>query len=230
MAIFGKLQLEKTVQVDDKTRLDATKSFDSDGNTFTLVEIEPISGNGFVDVTNNKYLDWSYSTDGTVTVSVRITTGSGGPDTFTKDIEVISEADDKLFSNDQDIMVYEPNILKWIKEGRNSFLDVHREAQIEIFKFLDNNGYHKIDGAPITKANISDIAEFADWSKFMVLKIIFEGLSNATDDIFHEKALRYKDREYTSRDRAIIRVDLDEDGNADVQENIDLRSITMNRE
>jgi len=162
-------------------------------------------------------------------VTVRVTT-DGAPVTFSKDIEVITPEDDELFSSDQDILAYEPNILEWVKEGRNSFLDVHRESQIEIFKWLDNNGYHNTDGTPLDKSNVISISEFSDWSKFMTIKIIFEGLSNATDDIFHEKALRYREREYTSRDRSIIRIDKDGDGDADQSEAIDLRSIRLIKE
>ncbi len=82
MAIFPNLKLEDIVQINDKTRLDASKSFTADEAAVTLVEIEPESAAGFIDITptvatNSKqyFLDWSYSgTSRTVTVSVRITT------------------------------------------------------------------------------------------------------------------------------------------------------------
>ena len=228
MAIFGALELEGTVQVNDKTRLDATKSFESEENAFTLVEIEPDTGAGFVDVTANKYLDWSYSTDGTATVSVRLTTGSGGPDTFTKDLTIISIADDKLFSSDHELLPYEPNILKWTREGRNSFLDVHRASQDRIISWLDENRIWDVEGNRLTKEDITDTEEVNDWSKFMTLKIIFEGLSNATDDIFHEKALRYMDMEVKARNRAAIRLDRNNDGETDISKT-DLRSSRLVR-
>jgi hypothetical protein len=78
MAIFGVLESDPIVQVSDKIRLKADRSFVSkDEAAITLVEIEPVAGNGFIDVTGSSssdwYLDWSYSTDGTAVTSLRIT-------------------------------------------------------------------------------------------------------------------------------------------------------------
>jgi len=230
MAIFGNLQLEETVQVDDKTRLNALTTFITpDEAAITLMEIEPLAANGFIDVTTDQLLDWSYSTDETVTVTLRITT-DGAPVTFTKTIVIISVVDDKLFSSDAQLLPYEPNILEWVKDGRNSFLDVHRAAQDRIIKWLDENKVWDVNDDPLTKEDIIDISEFNDWSKFMTLKYIFEGISNATDDIFHEKAVRYRELEYHARDRAVIRVDTDNDGDADDDIDTELREIKFTKQ
>ena len=77
---------------------------------------------------------------------------------------------------------------------------------------------------------ILDIEEFADWSKFMTLRLIFEGLSNATDDIFHEKAVRYNHLEAQARDRARIKIDLDGDGTQESEEDISFRSVEFLKE
>ena len=91
MTIFGVLHLEKTVQENDKTRLDVSQSFaSSDEADIILVEVEPFGSNGFIDVTTDLFLDWAYAADGTKTVSVRITT-DGAPTTATKDLLVITE-------------------------------------------------------------------------------------------------------------------------------------------
>lgn len=228
--IFPVIELEEIVQVGDKTRLDARKSYITpDEANVTLVEIEPDAGVGYINVTSTKYLDWQYSTDGDKTVSLRVTT-DGSPELLTATLPVITEADDKLFSTDSQLLPYEPNILKWVREGRNSFKDVHRAAQDRILKFLDENKFWDINGNPLTKDDVIDVSEFNDWSKFMVLKFIFEGLSNATDDIFHEKALRYREKEELARNRAIIRVDKDNDGIVESEEFQDLRSIEIIRE
>jgi hypothetical protein len=58
--------------------------------------------------------------------------------------------------------------------------------------------------------------------------MVFEGISNATDDIFHEKALRYKNMEAEARDRARLRVDLDNDGDSE-EESLAFNCIEMNR-
>lgn len=230
MAIFGNLDLETIVQVNDKTRLDASKSFIStDEAAITLLEIEPEAAAGFVDVTSNQFLDWQYSTDGDKVVSVRITT-DGAPNTTTETFTVISVADDKLFSADSELLPYEPNILEWVREGRNSFLDVHRESQIEIIRYLDKNGFWDVNDDPLTKDAIIDINEVNAWSKFMTLKLIFDGLNNAKDDIFEQKAKNYLEKEFEARDRVLIRLDNDADGNADTGEEADLRSIQLLKE
>ena len=109
--IFPNLILENIVQENDKTRLDATKSFISkDEAAVTLVEIEPYTGAGYIDVTGTSskdwYLDWSYPTDGNKTVTVRITT-DGGPVSSSKTIWIIDSVDDNLFSYDQDLTAIE---------------------------------------------------------------------------------------------------------------------------
>jgi len=227
--IFPVLKIEKTVQVDDRTRLDARKTYITpDEAAITLIEIEPESGAGFFDVTSAKYLDYQYSTEGDKAISLRVTT-DGSPELSTKTLPVQTEADDKLFSSDSEIIPYEPNILDWTKEGRNSFLDVHRASQERILKYLDENRFWDKDGNALTKEDVIIIEEFKDWSKFMTLRLIFEGLSNATDDIFHEKALRYRQMELEARDRAKYRVDLNNDATVDANEALDFRSIEIHR-
>jgi len=228
--IFPVLEIESVVQVNDKTRLDATKSFVTpDEASISLVEIQPSAGDAFIDVTQNKYLDWQYSTDGAaITVVVRITT-DGAPTTFSKTLTVKSVADDKLFSTDAELISYEPDLLNYVRAGRSSFLDVHRTSQQRILKVLDENGFWNKDKSTITLDEILTIDDFVDWSKFMTLRLIFEGLSNATDDIFHEKALRYKNMEAEARDRARFRIDTDKDGEQEEEEDISFRTIEFEK-
>lgn len=222
--IFPHLEIESIVQVNDKTRINAAKTYVSvDEAEITLVEIEPGAGAGYIDVTSTLYLDWQFSTDGNKVISLRVTT-DGAPQSITKTLPIISVANDKLFSSDADLIAYEPKILQWVQEGRNSFLDVHRAAQDRILKYLDENKFWDVNGDPLTKDAIINISEFNDWSKFMVLKLIFEGLSNAKDDIFREKALIYEKKEFEARDRAVLRVDTNDDGEADNEEALEQRS------
>lgn len=215
MAIFPNLELEATVQVNDKTRLNGNKTFISpDEEAITLVEIEPVTSGGFIDVTSSKYLDWSYSTDGTVTVTVRVTT-DGAPVTFSKTIEVVTEVDDKLFSTDAELVPHEPNILSFVRSGRNSFLDIHRMAQDRILTYLDEKRIWDTEGNRLTKAAITDLEEVNDWSKFLTLRLIFEGISNSVGDIFDQKAEKYKVMEHVARNRATLRLDLDGDTDTD---------------
>lgn len=234
MAIFGKLKLESVIQVGDKTRIDATRSHLSpDESAITLMRIDPGDPDrlpGFIDVTATQCLDWEYISDNTgtpVTITLEITT-DGAPETFTATLPVISAADDRLFSSDDELTAYEPDILNYIRQGRNSYLDVHRAAQDRILSYLDENRIWDSQGNKLSKQAIVNLEEVNDWSKFMTLKLIFEGLSNATDDIFHEKANRYAEMEAKARNRAALRLDVDGDGNEDVNK-VDLRSIPMVR-
>lgn len=225
MARFPVLKMESTVQENDKTRLDGSKSFTSTPDAaITLMEIEPSSGSGFLDITSNQYLDWQYSTEATETVSLRITTAAGGPTTVTQDIKVVSAATDKLFSNDQDLVLHEPDILQWVRKGRHSFLDVHRRAQDRIIAKLAELKFTDTNGDRLTKDAIIDIDEVRQWSTFLTLQLIFEGISNATDDIFSEKAKHYRQLKENALNMGLIRLDTDGDGSIDGSEKLEFRT------
>jgi len=227
--IFPVLELEKTVQVDDKTRLDAVKSYITpDEAAITLIEIEPEASNGFIDVTSIKYLDWQYSTDGDKVVTVRVTT-DGAPVTTSKTIPVVTAVDDYLYSGDEDLTAYESNIMDFVRPGRNSYLDIHRASQDRILRWLDEHRIWDVSGNRLAKEAIVDIEEVEAWSKFMTLKYIFESISNAVDDVFHDKAMRYKQLEEAARNKSALRLDRDGDGNSDDEAKLDLRSFRILR-
>ena len=227
--IFPVLELEAFLQADDKTRLDARKThITPDEAAITLIEIEPESGSGFLDVTSLSYLDWQYSgASRTVTVSVRVTT-DGLPETFSKDIEILTATDDKLFSTDAEMVPHEPQILDWVREGRNSFLDVHRTSQDRILTWLDEHRIWDTNGDRLTTDAIVDIQEVNDWSKYLTLQLIFEGISNAVDDVFSQKAFKYSEMAAKARNRAAIRLDRDGGGSIDTSP-VDLRSFKLRR-
>ena len=219
--MFPRLNYEEVVQVDDKTRLDASPSFvEAETSAITLLRIEPEGGAGFVDVTSTKKLDWQYSTDGAKTVTVEVTT-DGAPVTKTFDLEVLTATDDKLLSDDNDLRVHEPDILNWVRKGRATFLDYHRRAQTLILQWLDRAGYTNINNERYTKADILDIEEFNEWSTMLVLRLIFEGISNSTNDVFAVKSATYRSKELKARDRVTLKIDLNSDGTLDEYEKIE---------
>ncbi len=227
MAIFGSIEFESVCQVGDKIRISAEKSFVSpDEVDISLLEIRPDSASSWYDVTLSKYLDWQYSSGGTKTVSVRITT-DGSPDVSTATIEALSVADDKLFSTDQDIVPYEDDILKYVRSGRNSFLDKHRAAQKRILSVLDEKRITALDGAKLTKDHVYNVEEFREWSKFLVLQMIFESLSNAVDDVFDRKAKKYASMTETASNRAVLRIDINNDGILSESENLEGFSYSL---
>jgi hypothetical protein len=237
MSKFGVLKLEDVVQVDDKTRLDATGSYISkDESALTVVEIEPEAGYGFVTVTGTKaadwFLDWQYSTAGTKTVSVRLTNlVLLVPDvvTFTKDIVVVTSATDYLFSADTDLLAYEDDILKYVKPGRNSWLNYHRRAQETIMKILNDKGYVDTSGDKFTKAALVDLDEVRLWSALITLSLIFENQSNAIDDIFGVKSKTYASKANDAGSKAILRIDVDGDAVIDQGEFLRPSSVSLVR-
>lgn len=218
--IFHTMLLEKSVQTDDKTRLDATRLFVSaDEGTITLVEIEPEAAAGFVDVTGTSsddfFLDWAYDTDGDKVVTLRVTTTLTAADTKTFTLTTQTPTDDKLFSGDDDLIPHEDDIMQYLRAGRFSFLDKHRVAQERIMGWLDEKRIYAADGTRLTKGQIFDITEVRDWSKFQTLSIIFEALVVNVGDTFTEKSNKYNNMMAIARNRAAIRLDFDEDGEQD---------------
>ena len=229
MSIFPNLELEDKIQLNDKTRLDARKSFVSvDEALITLVEIQPEATGSFIDVTVLKYLDWEYEIPGTKAVTVRITT-DGAAVTRSKNIEAVDAATDALFSSDEQLTSHEPDILKYVRAGRNSFLNKHRESQTRIMGWLDEHRVTDIQGKKLSIASIVDVTEVSEWSKYQTLQFIFEGISNDVDDIFSDKAKKYGRMVEETRNRAVLRLDVNGDGEIDLAEGYDMRSGTLVR-
>lgn len=219
--IFPNLQLEPVIQVNDRTRLDAMKSFvTQDEEAISLVQIRPLAGEDFITVTNDKYLDWQYSASGTVTVTARVTAGGASAE-INSTLSVVTVAADNLFSTDADLRLHENDILKWVEDGRNSFINIHRRAQKLIIEQLRREGFTDINGAPYTKAAVVDVDEVKQWATFWTLQLIFEGISNSTDDVFAEKASHYSRMRELWGKTALLRLDVDGDGVVDVDEGID---------
>lgn len=226
--IFPNLEIEGTVQVSDRTRLDATKSFITpDEAAISLVRIRPSASDSYIDVTSNKYLDWEYPTDGTTVVTIEVTT-DGAPVTKDESITVLTSADDYLWSSDSDLVAHEDDILKYVRKGRNSYLDKHRMAQERILAYFDERRIWDNEGNRLTKASVTDSQEVKEWSKFEVLSMIYSSLSNAVDDVFMDKALKYKELRNQARNRAALRFDADNDGDTDTSPR-DMVSYTMVR-
>lgn len=248
MAIFGVIKTEDLVQVLDKTRIDCSATFKTPGEqAYKKIEIRPSATDQFYDVTGNLddpnnfepqkvwFLDWAYLTDGTKEITLKVTTTDGGdPETlteyeFTKEMEVITEVDDKLFSTDEMLVSVNFDVLKYISEGRNSFKREHREAQKRILSWLDENGYTDTEGKKLTKDAIVDVSEVREWSKYLTLSIIYAGVSNAIDDIFDKKAKDFESLALRARDRKYFRLDYDGDGEIGHNEQFVVTTTRMDR-
>jgi hypothetical protein len=236
MAIFPNVTVDEVVQVNDKVRIDATKSYISKGEpAITLVEIEAEAGSGFIAVQGtpikekNFYLDWEYGTAGTKVVSVRITT-SGAPVVVTKSITVVTEAVDKLFSTDYDLTRIDSGILSLLPDGRSSFKYIHREAQSEILEWLYTMGYMKSDNVRFDKDDIINIEEVKYWSKYMALRLIYSDNSNSLQDVYASQANDAENDEHKWRQKSLFKIDVNGDGIQDNFEGFNLTTKNFIRE
>jgi hypothetical protein len=235
--IFPNLEIEDVLQVNDKTRLNGTKSFISKDNVaVTLVRIKPEASGSFIDVTgaapinsNNWFLDWQYATAGAKVVEIEITAGSVV--TLTGTITVVSVVDDYLFSSDKDLVGYENAIMKWTPVGRNSWLNIHRKAQTLILDWLDSIRVWKQDGTRIAKADFLVTNDVRQLSAYWALQLIFEDLSNKPDDVFKFKADTYSELVLQAKNRGRIQADFNDnqvDDGVD-EDSQDMRTFTMVR-
>ena len=206
-----------------------TSAFTILGETGTDLATSILPDIGFIEDVEGE-LTYTSAEVETVDKEITITTNDGSGDTIiTHNILVISKSSDRLFSTDAMLKVLEPSILKWVVAGRSSYKDIHRAAQTEIFAWLDKNGYVDIFRDKFTKIAAVLPEEFKEWSKFLTLRLIFDGISNKEDDLFFKKARQYKGREVFFRDRAILRLDVDGDGTVDIGEGLDVRSARVFR-
>lgn len=144
-------------------------------------------------------------------------------------IKVFSEEGDRLFCEDHDLVAHEPDVLKWVFRGRSSHKNVYRRAQKLILAWIDEKGFVNVYGNKFDKHDIVDLQEVKQWATFMSLKIIFEGNSNAVDDVFSAKAKSYAILEQNARNRAVLRLDTNKDGVADVSETLSVYSGSIFR-
>lgn len=158
-------------------------------------------------------------------VSLTIVSGTGeSQETATKDyyVEVYSPEGDALFSCDADLTAEEPDIMKWLPQGRTSYMDLHRKAQRLILDWLDRKGYRDTQGNKLTKFAVLDKSDVNTWSYYTALRLFFNGNSNAKDDVFKEKAKEYAKHEAESRDRFTLSLDLNNDKKPDAQKGPDI--------
>lgn len=143
--------------------------------------------------------------------------------------KLYDEDGDALFSDDGDLVRYKADILKWVRPGRSSFKDYHRAAQEVILEFLRESGYVDLDGNPLKLKSLVFKDDVRRWSTFVTLRLIMTDLTNDVDDIFSRELSRFSSREEKARNMVFLRIDIDNDGKAEIGEGIKVRSGRMIR-
>jgi hypothetical protein len=173
------------------------------------------------------FLDWQYTASqvGPINVMVRITTDGEGVIFASPGLQVVTPATDLLWSSDQDLVLHEPDVLKWVPEGRSSFLNVHRKSQTAILEWLDAIRIHRSDGSRLMKQDLLVTTDVKELSTYYTLHFIYRGLQNKPDDVFALKAQDYMDLVLETKGRGRIQADMDQSLAIDSNEKRDLRSI-----
>jgi hypothetical protein len=237
--IFPIIECDKVIQVGDKFRISCAKSYKTlNEAAFVEVRIKPSAADSFITVAtgstvlpvDNWYLDWTYDSAGTKTITVEIDNGLGPTTTTaTLDVSVITEAIDKLFSSDDDLKKHQHDITSYVPPGRATWKFVHRRSQELILSYFDEEGRVNDDGTKITKDQVVDLSEVKELSVYMTLRLIFESISNSPDDYFIKKAKYWEVYELKAKQRAVTRLDFDKDGNTDLDVVVDNFTIKAGR-
>ena len=193
--IFGLIECDEKYQIGEKVRINFSKSYNVPSVDFTVVKIQPSASDLEYSATSLTdkdvwMIDWIYTSAGSKVITLKLDDGSGEV-TFTKTIEIVSEATDSLFSKDADLIPHEEDILKWLPEGRSTWNYMHRKAQGLILKELYKSRIYADDGTKLTAAEVIDKDEVKEWSIFKTLEMIMNFTSNKPDDVFRQKAQYY---------------------------------------
>lgn len=220
-----------TVSVDAKNRfkIESTVSFNMFPETGDNVSESILSIIGF-----KLDLGTGTSAQGTpmeaMPKNVTIEIGDGvGTASISKKVRAYSKDGDRLFSSDEDLKPLESKIIRWLPEDHSTFNYQHREAQEQIMNYLDRNGYVNVFDNKYTKFDFIDLEEVRDWSKWLALKLIYEDQSESVDDKFQELAKMALNKESESRQRAVLRLDTNNDGKQDTGEHLTIGSVTVFR-
>lgn len=224
-AISGATGIEVAISAGDAASVVATAvaaAIDANDNfaaaaVGAVVTITHVSSDWNTAPTNGNLTGFTFST----------TTPGETQDTESSYVKVYSVLGDKLFCSDADLAQFEPDIRRWVAPGRNSFLNVHRQAQKHILEWLDRQGYQTILQVKFKKNDLIDIEEFKEWARFCALRIIYEGIKNANDDVWSQKKAANESREVAARARAILRIDTDDSGDLYPDEGLDPFSMRI---
>lgn len=229
MAKFQIIQSEDKVFQGDKINFDFSKSVITPDETASVISHEfSIDNTNWINITPTKNIDWVFDTLGDQTIYFRHTSDVGSQVAM-KTISVLDLVSQKLFSNDFDLVAYEPDIIKWVPKKWSSWNLVHLRAQDYIVNMLREKRIFDHLGNAYTKDDIFNILEVKDLSVALVLRYIFSGTSNSSDDVFKRKSDEYDKLVSQRASAASIKLDYNKNTVSDENETEDLRSIEIRR-
>ena len=234
MAVFAQGRAPLKAQIGEKVRIFAGESYASSGsNDLTSLLIDPETASTAIEVFNSRksqrFLDWQYSSAGSKTVTLTVSNGVDTDGVLTFDIEVVTASAENLFSNDNDLVEIENDIMGYLPSDRSDFRYAHRAAQRHILDSLNNRRVYGDDGERLTATQIIDIKEVQDWSKYWALYLIFKDNKKTEGDTFIDTGKMYKEMADQAAEKSGLRLDFDRDGTQESHENRDMRSGVLRR-
>lgn len=145
-------------------------------------------------------------------------------------IRVYDEAGDALFSDDGALRQLESNIMRLVPPGRASFKDKHRQAQMNIIQKMNDEGMIDVFSEAYTKAAFVDKSEVKLWATYEALKEIYEDNWREDGDINYLKWRKYQGLAKEASDKALLRIDVDQDGKLDINEGVNYSYATVRRQ
>lgn len=232
MSIFGVIKSDDKVFTGDKIRFDFSQSFVTPDVSFATTLAFQASFDGgvtYLDCSSKKYIDYIYSTAGTKTVTLKLKDSAANESTFTKTVTCIDLTAANLFSKDNDLYQFEPEIDNILPKKWSSWNMIHKQAQEWIIDWLDEQGIYKSDESLYTAADIIDSQQVKQLSIYKTLEIIYEGNSNVVGDIYSIKRDKYRALVVEKSNRAYLRLDYDGDGVQENTERVNMMCGTLTR-
>ena len=150
------------------------------------------------------------------------------------DYTAIFEGLNLVFSDDNDLVSIERKILNQLSKGDTSFIAYLVAARDEIIQRYRNSGNskRKENGTfleNLTKWDLLDIENIRQASKFLTMAKIHFDISEQTEDKYYQRYMDYMGLFGDSFALSLKRLDTNDDGKLDVNENNNPRSIEMRR-
>lgn len=229
--IFGIIKSDDKVFTGDKLRVDLSGTFLSPGSTFATVshEISFDAGVTWFDISQKKYIDYIFSTAGSKTIDVRISTTAPLVMTFSKAITCLNLTAQNLFSNDSDLYQYETEIDQYLPKKWSSWNLIHLQAQEWIMDWLDEKRIFNEANQKYVVADLLDKQEVKQLSIAKVLELIYESNINTPGDLFTQKRDKYTAMLQEKASRSTITLDFNGNLTSEEGERTDLHSIAVYR-
>lgn len=229
MAKFGIIISDEKVFSGDIIELDFNRSSFTPDETPEAISHEfSIDQTNWINVTQQRKIVWSFNSVGLKTVYLRLTSTSGS-EVFSKSINVLDLAAQKLFSKDQDLANVEPEIMKMLPKKWSSWNLMHLAAQEKIINLIREKGWKSWSGVAYTKDDFLNVSEVKEWSIAIALELAYFNISNASNDVFMEKSKYYASLVNAREANARIKLDYNKNTVADKDEEATFNTVGLSR-